>query len=325
MRKIKIGKSGIEASVLALGTWAIGGGSWWGDNDDRESAYTIRQAVELGINLIDTAPVYGFGHSEIIVGKAIKGIRDKVILSTKCGLRWSDNEGSLFFSLDGKTVRRNVSAKAIRADVEDSLLRMDIDYIDILFTHWQAVESSLTPIEETMDAMLRLKKEGKIRAIGASNLTPFQFEQYLASGPLDIIQEKYSILDRRAESELAPLCREHGVVFQAYSPLEQGILTGKIDKEYRPEEGSARSGQKWFAPENLARAVDLVNSWDDLCKKYGCSPANLAVAWLLAQGDNVDVLCGARKREQLGDNINSVNIVLEKADVERMRKDAEAI
>lgn len=325
MRKIKVGKSGIEASVVALGTWAIGGGSWWGDNDDRESAYTVRQAVELGVNLIDTAPVYGFGHSEVIVGKAIKGIRDKVILSTKCGLRWSENEGSVFFSLDGKMVRRNLSAKAIRADVEDSLIRMDIDYLDILFTHWQAAKPCLTPIEETMEAMLRLKKEGKIRAIGASNLSPLQFKKYSECGPLDIIQEKYSILDRRVELELAPLCREQGVVLQAYSPLEQGILTGKIGKNYRPPEGSARSGQKWFEPENLARAVDLVSSWADLCKKYDCSPANLAVAWLLAQGDHIDVLCGARKREQLKDNINSVSVKLEKADVERMRKDAETL
>lgn len=318
----QIGQSDINASIVSLGTWAIGGGSWWGENNDQESIRTIHEAIDQGINLIDTAPVYGFGHSEEVVGKAISDRRSKVLISTKCGLRWTDQEGSFYFSRDGRDVYKNVSKRAIRDDVENSLRRLKTDYIDIYFTHWQSVEPFFTPVSETMEALNDLKKEGKIRAIGASNVTPDHIEEYIKYGQLDIIQEKYSIIDRRIEKDLLPLTQKYHITFQAYSPLEQGLLTGKIRKDYVPEEGSARYGKKWYKPENLPKVVDMVDDWKDLCIKYDCTPTHLAIAWLLAQGNHMNVLCGARKIEQLEDNIRGGDITLDPEDVARMREAA---
>ena len=320
MKYMKIGKSDIEVSKIALGTWAIGGGSWWGDNDDMESIKTIHAALDLGINFVDTAPVYGMGHSEEVVGKAIADRRNKVILSTKCGLMFDRTEGSYYFSRDGKDVYKNLSKGAIIDSVEQSLRRLNTDYIDILYTHWQAVEPFLVPVEETMEALMTLKKQGKIRAIGGSNMSPWHIEEYIKYGELDIIQEKYSLIDKRVEKEILPCSTQHGVTFQAYSPLEQGLLTGKIRKDFIPEPGSSREGKKWYKPENLPKIVDGVDSWKNLCDKYNCTYGNLAIAWVAAQNPLVNVLCGARKVEQITDNAKAGDIILTPEDVEQMRQ-----
>lgn len=320
MKYMKIGKSDIEVSKIALGTWAIGGGSWWGDNDDMESIKTIHAALDLGINFVDTAPVYGMGHSEEVVGKAIADRRNKVILSTKCGLMFDRTEGSYYFSRDGKDVYKNLSKGAIIDSVEQSLRRLNTDYIDILYTHWQAVEPFLVPVEETMEALMTLKKQGKIRAIGGSNMSSWHIEEYIKYGELDIIQEKYSLIDKRVEKEILPCSTQHGVAFQAYSPLEQGLLTGKIRKDFIPEPGSSREGKKWYKPENLPKIVDGVDSWKNLCDKYNCTYGNLAIAWVAAQNPLVNVLCGARKVEQITDNAKAGDIILAPEDIEQMRQ-----
>lgn len=314
-----------SASVVGLGTWAIGGGEWWGNSDEQESIDTVRAAVDHGINLIDTAPAYGKGVCENVLGKALKGIRDKVYISTKCGLVWNVNEGSFFFEKDGQKVLKNLSPASIKRELEDSLRRLQTDHIDIYFTHWQSVPPFFTPIEETLGALLKLKKEGKILAIGASNVAPGQVEEYVSSGGLDIIQEKYSILDRGAESRFFSLLKKHGIVFQAYSPLEMGLLTGKITKDYIPAPGTARESKKWFQKENLPRVLETMEGWRDLLQKYDCSYTHLAIAWLRAQGDFVNVLCGARKVFQLEDNIGGADIILEPEDVKRMRDDVERL
>ncbi|MBE6022091.1 MAG: aldo/keto reductase [Cellulosilyticum sp.] len=320
MQYMKIGQSDIEVSKIALGTWAIGGGSWWGDNDDLESIRTIHAALDLGINLVDTAPVYGMGHSEEVVGKAIANRRNKVILSTKCGLMFDRREGSYYFSRDGKEVYKNLSKGAIMDSVEQSLRRLHTDYIDILYTHWQSVEPYIVPVEETMDALMTLKKQGKIRAIGGSNMSPWHIEEYLKYGQLDIIQEKYSLIDKRIEQEILPCSNKHKITFQAYSPLEQGLLTGKIRKDFVPEPGSSREGKKWYKPENLSTIVDGVDSWKNLCEKYNCSYGNLAMAWIGMQSSFVNVLCGARKVEQIEENAKAGDIILEPQDIEQMRQ-----
>lgn len=319
MQTMKIGHSDLEVSKIALGTWAIGGGSWWGTNDDNESIKTIRTAVDKGINLVDTAPVYGFGHSEEVVGKAIKPVRDQVVLSTKCGLMFDRTVGSYYFSRDGFDVYKNLTKQAIIDSVDQSLKRLGTDYIDILFTHWQSVEPFIVPIEETMEALMALKKAGKIRAIGGSNMSAWHIEEYIRYGELDIIQEKYSLIDRRIEKEILPAAEKYGVTFQAYSPLEQGLLTGKIRKDYVPELGSSRDGKKWYKQENLSKIVDGVDSWVPLCDKYGCTLGNLAIAWVAAQSNNMNVLCGARKLEQIEENALAGNITLETEDVAFMR------
>lgn len=316
----EIGKSGIKVPYLGLGTWAIGGGSWWGDNDDALSIQTIREAVDLGIEWIDTAPIYGLYHSEAVVGEALKGIRDKVILSTKCALEWRHETPVLHKVVDGVTVYRDHSRKSIIEDVEHSLMNMKTDYIDVLYTHWQTTNFDLYPLEETMDALMTLKKEGKIRAIGASNVTPEIVRQYCRYGQLDVIQEKYSLMTRRVEEELLPVCRELGVSLQAYSPLEQGLLTGKVTMGKTYPEGDVRNNNPNFAADKRQAAIEMMESWKPLKEKYQCSTGNLTIAFTHRHADGVHILCGARTPEQIRDNAAAMKIILSDDDVAFMEK-----
>lgn len=325
MEKKMIGKSGLEASALSLGCWAIGGGEWWGNNDDQMSIDTICRAVQLGVNWIDTARVYGFGHSEEVVGKALKLLpRRKMILSTKCGIQWYDDGGELHFMKEGHAVRRDLAPKAIRRDLELSLKTMGTEYVDVYYTHWQCKTYGLVPIEETMEELLKMKQEGKIRAIGASNTDLQILEDYIRAGQLDVIQEKLSILDRKSE-ELLPFCEEHGIMLQTYSPIEQGLLAGKASDNYVPKPGEVRDGKTWWHPENIRRVNGMLAGWKDLTEKYQCTLANLCIKWNSMLSSNINVLCGARKVSQIEDIASSLDIALSKEDFERMKQDADAV
>ncbi len=327
MRTMKIGNSGLEASVVGIGTWAIGGDSNWGASDDAESIRTIHRARELGVTLLDTAPAYGLGHSEEVVGEALQGRRDDYVLATKCGLRWDIEEGAVFLERDGVRIVRNARPERLREEVEMSLRRLKTDHIDIYIVHWQSVPEYPVPIEDTMGALMKLKEQGKIKAIGASNVSREECKEYVKHGQLDLIQEKYSMLDRSAEQHFFDLCAEHNVCFQAYSPLERGVLTGKYTLDTPLGEGAAKRKIKWFEKENLVHIVDLVKKWEPLCRKYDCTMTHLVIAWTAAQGtgDNVNVLCGARKTGQIEENAGGGDVVLDPADIERMRADVEAI
>ncbi|MFT3961606.1 aldo/keto reductase [Propionivibrio sp.] len=327
MRTMKIGKSGIEASVVGIGAWAIGGDSMWGASDDAESVRTIHRARELGVTLLDTAPAYGLGHSEEVVGKALAGRRGDYVLSTKCGLRWDIQEGAFMMERDGTRIVRNTRPERLVEEIEMSLRRLQTDYIDIYIVHWQELPEFPCPIADTMGCLAELKQQGKIRAIGASNLSDAQFLEYVHAGQLDLIQEKYSMLDRGVGDRLFGLCSQYGVTFQAYSPLERGILTGKITDGSQVHMGAARSRVKWFQPENLPKIVALADTWAPLCRKYDCTMTQLVIAWTAAQGNgsNVNVLCGARKLHQIEDNAKGGDLVLDAADIAAMRRDAEAI
>ena len=327
MRTMKIGQSGIAASVVGIGAWAIGGDSQWGPSDDSESIRTIHRARELGVTLLDTAPAYGLGHSEEVVGKALLGRRADYVLSTKCGLRWDIKDGALMMERDGVRIVRNTRPQRLAEEVEMSLRRLKTDYLDIYIVHWQELPEFPCPIAETMDFLLRLKAQGKIRAIGASNVSPAQFLEYTKAGQLDLIQEKYSLLDRVAESTLFGLCAAHGVTFQAYSPLERGTLTGKITVDSKVDMTSAKSRIKWFQPEFLPKIAALGEKWAPLCKKYQCTMTQLVIGWTTAQGNgsNVNALCGARKLDQIEENARGGDIVLDAADLASMRADAQAI
>lgn len=325
MEKKMIGKSGLEASALSLGCWAIGGGEWWGNNDDQISIDTICRAVQLGVNWIDTARVYGFGHSEEVVGKALKLLpRRKMILSTKCGIQWYDDGGELHFMKEGHAVRRDLAPKAIRRDLELSLKTMGTEYVDVYYTHWQCKTYGLVPIEETMEELLKMKQEGKIRAIGASNTDLQILEDYIRAGQLDVIQEKLSILDRKSE-ELLPFCEEHGIMLQTYSPIEQGLLAGKASDNYVPKPGEVRDGKTWWRPENIRRVNGMLAGWKDLTEKYQCTLANLCIKWNSMLSSNINVLCGARKVSQIEDIASSLDIALSKEGFERMKQDADAV
>ena len=319
-----IGRSGIQASALALGCWAIGGGEWWGDNDDRMSVETIHRALELGINWVDTARVYGFGHSEEVVGRALKEIpRDRIIISTKCGIQWYDKNGEPHFTKEGHEVRRDLSPKAIRRDLELSLKTMGTDYVDVYYTHWQCRTYGLVPVAETMGELMRMKEEGKIRAIGASNVDLRILKDYTEAGQLDVIQEKLSILDRRPEAELLPFCEANGITLQTYSPIEQGLLAGKAPDAYVPAKGEVREGKAWWRPGNIRIANEMLAGWKDLTEKYGCSLANLCVKWNSMLSPSVNVLCGARKLSQIEDTARSLDIPLSREDFLRMKADAD--
>jgi methylglyoxal reductase len=320
-----LGKTDISASAVALGTWAIGGGPWWGDSDDNESIKAIQAAIDGGVTLIDTAPAYGWGHSEEIVGKAVKGRRDKVILSTKCGLWWKDDRGTSFFEMGDKHVRRCLLPETIVEELEDSLRRMDTDYIDLYHTHWQAEDPDKYPIEDTMQCLMKLKKEGKIRAIAASNVDVDHMRQYQAAGILDAIQPKYSMLDRAIEKDILPYCQTNGISTLAYSPLEQGLLTGKIGMDQTFPEGAFRNQIPWFLPVNRQKVLNMLEGWNDLLAKYNCSMSQLVIAWTMAQAGITYVLCGARKQAHVADNVGAGDLALETADLARIRKDVEAL
>ena len=321
MNTIKIGKSDINTPFMAMGTWAIGGGTAWGENDDKLSVRTIDEAIDCGITWFDTAPVYNLGHSEEVVGKALKGKRHNVLISTKCGLEW-DYETPVFHKvMEGRNVYRDLSAKGIRKNLEDSLRRLQTDYIDIYYTHWQTPDFALYPLEETVGVLTELKKEGNIRALGASNVTEDIIKGYCSLGQLDVIQEKYSILDSHIRSELAQVCEENKVSIQAYSPLEQGLLTGKVKADVKLAKGDVRNRNRFFSPENLPKVMRLLEHWKPLCLKYNCTMSNLVIACTAKTIDGLHVLCGARKPEQNRDNSGALLLTLEQSDIDRMLED----
>ncbi|MCD8371219.1 MAG: aldo/keto reductase [Clostridiales bacterium] len=324
MKTIKIGTLDKPVSRMGLGTWAIGGGSaWGGDKDKADSIAAIQAAPKLGVNMIDTAPGYNFGNSERILGEALKGMkREEVAIVTKFGVVW-DREGSLFNKVNGRQLYWNLSRESILEEIDKSLERLDVDYIDVYMSHWQSVEPYYTPISETMDVLNELKAQGKIRAIGAANVSPAQVEEYLKWGSLDIVQAKYSVLDRGVEAELLPICKEHGVALQAYSPLEMGLLTGALPRDYQPV--GAQIPKKWFQPENMQRVFDYLDELKPLTEKYQCSIADINMAWILAQDEKVVLLSGAINAEQISQNVRATEIELSAEDVAMIRDMAEAL
>lgn len=325
MQYREIGSSGIFASAIAFGAWAIGGGPWWGERDDAESIRTIHAALDAGITLLDTAPLYGNGRSEKIIGEAILGRRDKVVVATKCGLWTKDERGSFFFEQNGKNVMRSLRPDTIREEIEVSLRLLQTDYIDLYQTHWQAIEPECTPIADTMATLLQLRDEGKIRAIGVSNATPPQMDEYLQCGRIESNQPRYSMLDRTIEDELLPYCREKKISILAYSPLEQGLLTGRMTMETEIPAGHYRNNLPWFKPENRRRVIAMLDSWQELTKKYSCTTAQLVIAWTIQQPGVTFALCGASKPRQAEENAAAGNIIISEIDLQDMRRAIEAL
>ncbi|MDA3923462.1 MAG: aldo/keto reductase [Kiritimatiellae bacterium] len=325
MQYRELGNSGIKVSAVAMGTWAIGGGPWWGDNDDQQSIKTIHAALDHGINLIDTAPVYGFGHSEKVVGEALRDRRDKAVLATKCGLWWDDQRGSYHFDYDGHTVNRSLSAETLTIEIERSLTRLQTECIDLLQTHWQSVEPDKTPIEDTMAYLMKMRDDGKIRAIGASNVSCAEMDEYRAAGVIVSNQPRYSMLDRGIESEVLPYCIKNNVAVLAYSPLEQGLLTGKIGMDYKLTDSAVRNRISWFNPENRIKVITMVKGWESLATKYNCTVAQLVIAWTIAQPGLTCALCGARKESNIIENAGAGDVEIQPEDIARMRADVEVL
>lgn len=328
MKTMKLGKTGMDVSRMGLGTWSIGGGSAWGGDHDLQTVVdTIVEAPKLGVNLIDTAPGYNFGNSEKILGMALQKMnREDVKIITKCGVTWDQEmKGDLFNKVNGIQLYKNLNSDSIKREIEESLKRIGTDYVDVYMTHWQSIEGSeyYVPIQKTMEVLNDLKAQGKIKAIGAANVDIKQIQEYLKHGELDIVQAKYSILDRGIEDEIIPCCRENGVTIQAYSPLEMGLLSGTMPRDYKPV--GAQIPKKWFQPDNMQKAMDVMDQWKPLCEKYNCTIANLALAWILAQGEFINLLSGSTTVDQIKENVKSTELELDPADVAMMRDMVEEI
>ncbi len=324
----KLGNSGIEASVVGLGTWVTGGGAMWHGADDSESVRAISAALDNGITLIDTAPAYGWGHSEEIVGQVIKGRRDKVVLATKCGMWWDDARGSFHFTFDGHDTYISLRPDTLAVEIENSLRRLGTDHIDLYQCHWSAKEPEDTPIADTMAMLMKFKEQGKIRAIGVSNVSVAQLEEYRAHGDLASDQFRYSLLFRAPEVDILPYCAKHNVATLTYMSLEQGLLTGKVgmNRKFDPDEfRSNEDWNAWFKLVNRPKVLRMLAGWEDLMEKYSCRLAQLVIAWTAAQAGVTHVLCGARTAVQAEQNAVAGTVVLDAADVARMRRNALAL
>ena len=316
----KLGDTDIVASAVGLGTWAIGG--WmWGGTDTARSIAAIQASVDEGVTLIDTAPAYGRGVAEEIVGRALKGRRDKVVLATKCGLVWHTRKGNHFFDVDGQPVHRYLGTDGIAYEVEQSLRRLGTDCIDHYITHWQ---DPTTPIEETVEALERLKSAGKIRSVGASNTSPEELGTYLKAGRLDAVQEEYSMLRRDIETTLLPICTEHGVSALSYSSLGLGLLTGKIgpDREFAGDD--LRRDNPRFSAANRDKVARLMTDIAPICEAHDASPAQVVIAWTLQQPGITFSLCGARNPDQARENARAGRITLTAEDLETITASAAA-
>jgi aryl-alcohol dehydrogenase-like predicted oxidoreductase len=277
----------LEPSRVGLGTWAIGG--WmWGGSDDQESIATIQRALDIGVTLIDTAPVYGFGHSEEIVGRALAegGRRQKAVIATKVALDWKDEKPF-----------RNASAARIQKEVEDSLKRLKTDVIDIYQVHWPDPN---TPIEETAHALDKLYRAGKIRAIGVSNFSPEQMSAFRAVAPIHTAQPPYNLFEREAEADVLPYTSAHDIAILAYGSLCRGLLTGRIKADTQFEGDDLRRDDPKFRQPRLAQYLDAVARLDAFAHvNYGKRVIHLAVRWVLDHQPLSIALWGARHPAQL--------------------------
>lgn len=288
MEKVTLDGLDKEVSRIGLGTWAIGG--WlWGGTDERRSIETILAALERGITLIDTAPVYGFGVSEEIVGKALEefGNRDQVVLSTKVGLEWRD--GKVF---------RNSTPERIRKEVEDSLRRLRVERIDIYHVHWP---DPLVPYEKTAETLQKLKEEGKIAAAAVSNYDPQQMEAFRKETTLSVLQPPYNLFERGIESEILPYCQkpDRKVALMTYGALCRGLLSGRMTGDTTFGEGDLRSWDPKFTEPRFGQYLEAVRRLDELAReRHGKRVIHLAVRWILDQGVEM-ALWGGRSPEQI--------------------------
>lgn len=323
MRYCRLGQSGIEASVIGLGTWAIGG--WmWGGTDERRSVRAIHAALDNGINLIDTAPVYGFGLSEEIVGKAIHDRRDRYILATKFGLVWHTRTERHHFNSNYRMkdpdsseieVYRSLLPEHIRYEIDLSLSRLRTDYIDLYQAHWQESNSRT---EDAMAALLHLRDRGKIRAIGLCNVTPPQMDAYRSHGVIAADQECYNMLDRMLEATNLPYCDEKDVAFLAYSPIAQGLLTGKIHLDRTFGEGDQRGIAQRFNAENRRRIASMLADLVPYADAHEATMAQLAIAWALHQRGCTHALVGARDTEQVVENAGAADVELSATELQEI-------
>ena len=311
MKKSKLGSSDLQITKVGLGTWAIGG-PWlfgWGPQDDNDSIDAIIEALEAGINWIDTAPIYGLGHSEQIVAKALEKTSVKPLIATKCGLTW-----------DGKQERIPcLKAKSILAECEASLKRLNVDTIDLYQMHWSVPPED---IEEGYDAMARCVKAGKVRYLGVSNFTVEQMEKVMKIHPLTSLQPPYSMFRRDIEKDILPFCKKNNIGVIVYSPLQKGLLSGKFTpaKIAALPADDVRHGDKNFKSPLLEINLRIIEKLTPIAKRNKITLAQLATAWSIRNPEVTAAIAGARRKGQITETAPSADIMLSKDDIDEIEE-----
>jgi aryl-alcohol dehydrogenase-like predicted oxidoreductase len=314
MQTRTLGDSDLAITPLGFGAWAIGGGGWafgWSAQDDRASVAAIHEALDLGFNWIDTAPVYGLGHSEEVVARALAGRLTKPLVFTKCGRVWDDR----------REIGKRLTAASIRAECEASLRRLAIERIDLYQIHWPEPDED---VEEGWTELARLKDEGKVRWIGVSNFSVGQMERARRIAPVTSLQPPYSLLRREVEPEILPFCRRHGIGVLAYSPMASGLLTGAWSHERLaalPEDDWRKHKNPLFQEPGFTSHLARVERIRAIAARHATSVGAVALAWVLANPAVTGAIVGARRPGQLADVAAAAQLVLSAADLEILAAD----
>lgn len=305
MNKRKLGNSGLEVTELILGTWAIGG-TMWTSYDEQGAVEAIETAIDCGIDTIDTAPAYGAGHAEELIGNIIKGKRDRMIIASKCGL-----------NIEGR-YEKNLKPEFIAHDLEMSLKRLKTDYIDLYQIHWPVTD---VPISETMAALMKFRDQGKIRHIGVCNFSGKELREAIKTGDVISYQPNYSLLERDIENDQMKICMESGVGIISYGSLGAGMLTGKYKELPTFPKGDARNFfYRFFKKEYWPGVSQVVHTLCRMAGKRGAKPGHVAIAWILSRPGMSAAIFGARNGEQVRDNLGGASLVLSQDEITELEK-----